>query len=79
MNLRRTMFKLQTALIHQGKPVKINQAQSYFQDSGKMVTKYMLRIPGEGDGKDVTILETYKAAEVVQMLAGMLNGESDAP
>ena len=79
MNLRRLMFKLQTALIRKGKPVKINQSQSYFQDTGRMVTKYMLKIPNEDGGKDVTILETYKTAEVVQMLADMLNGESDAP
>lgn len=79
MNLRRLMFKLQTALIHQGKPVKINQSQSYFQDTGRMVTKYMLKIPNADGGKDVTILETYRAVEVVQTLADLLNGESDAP
>lgn len=76
MNLRRLMFKLQTALIHKGKPVKINQSQSYFKETGRMVTKYMLKIINDG-GKDVTVLETYKASEVVQMLADMLNGESD--
>lgn len=79
MNLRRLMFKLQTALIHQGKLVKINQSQSYFKDIGRMVTKYVLKVPNEDGGKDVTILETYKAAEVVQTLADMLNGECDDP
>lgn len=65
VNLRRTMYKLQTALCKNGVFVKINQKQNYFEEAGRMVTKYIVKI-----GKE-TVLETYKQAEVVKTLAEM--------
>lgn len=68
MNLRRTIYKLQTALCQKGVYVKINQTQHYSEKSERMVTKYIVKI-----GKD-TILETYQQAEVVKALAEMYGG-----
>lgn len=68
MNLRRTMYKLQTALCQESVYVKINQQQRYSEKSGRMVTKYIVKI-----GKE-TVLETYQQAEVVKTLAEMYGG-----
>lgn len=68
MNLRRTMYKLQTALCQKGIYVKINQQQSYSDRSERMVTKYIMKI-----GKE-TVLETYQQAEVVKTLVEMYGG-----
>lgn len=68
MNLRRTIYKLQTALCKKGVYVKINQQQHYSEKSERMVTRYVVKI-----GKD-TILETYQQAEVVKVLAEMYGG-----
>lgn len=65
MNIRRTMYKLQTALCQKGVFVKINQQQHYSERSERMVTKYILK-----NGKE-TILETYQQADVVKALAEM--------
>lgn len=68
MNLRRTMYKLQTALCQKGIYVKINQQQHYAEKSERMVTKYIVKID------KVTILETYQQAEVVKKLADIYGG-----
>lgn len=65
MNLRRTMYKLQTALLQKGVAVKIDQKQHYSERTQRMVTKYIVKI-----GKDI-VLETYQAADVVKKLAEM--------
>ena len=42
MNIRTTVYKLQKALLMQGRKIKINQIQAYFQKVGKMITKYIV-------------------------------------
>lgn len=42
MNIRTTVYKLQKALLMQGRKIKINQIQAYSQKVGKMITKYIV-------------------------------------
>ncbi len=78
MNLKRLMYKLQTALLCKGVKVKINQFQSYSEQSKRMITKYVLTVPKqEGDKiKNEKLLESYRLSEVVQKLAELLRGGS---
>lgn len=79
MNLRHTMYKLQTALLQKGVRVKINQYQVWSEKSKRMVTKYVLsimRIVNEKE-KYVPILESYQIPYVVKKLAEMYRGESN--
>lgn len=78
MNLKRLMYKLQTALLCKGVRVKINQFQSYSEQSKRMITKYVLTIPKQhGDKiKNEKLLESYRLSEVVQKLAELLWGGS---
>lgn len=79
MNLKRLVYKLQTALLQQGMKVKINQFQSYSEQNKRMITKYVLtttRQHGE-KVKDEKLLESYRLSEVVQKLAELLRGESE--
>lgn len=78
MNLKRLMYKLQTALLCKGVRVKINQFQSYSEESKRMITKYVLTVPKqEGDKiKNEKLLESYRLSEVVQKLAELLRGGS---
>lgn len=78
MNLKRLMYKLQTALLCKGVRVKINQFQSYSEQSKRMITKYVLTVPKqEGDKiKNEKLLESYRLSEVVQKLAELLRGGS---
>lgn len=78
MNLKRLMYKLQTALLCKGIKVKINQFQSYSEQSKRMITKYVLTVPKqEGDKiKNEKLLESYRLSEVVQKLAELLWGGS---
>lgn len=76
MNIRRLMYKLQTALNMRGKRVKINQFQHWSDKQERMVTKYvatMERVNAK-DGKThvVTICESYQAADIVQAFANLL-------
>lgn len=77
MNMRNTMYKLQTALCLRGDKVKINQFQCYSEQSGRMITKYVLVIPKQhGDKiKNEKLLESYRLSEVVQKLAELLRGD----
>lgn len=78
MNLRRTANKLQQALAQKGRYIKINQFQSYSERAERMVTKFVLsekRIV-RGKAKNVTIMESYRMADVVKKLAE-LYGEAD--
>lgn len=77
MNLRRTMYKLQTALCQQGRYIKINQMQAYSPRAERMVTKYVLtekQMTPIGKMKTVTLLETYQVADVVKFLADEYGG-----
>lgn len=78
MNLKALMYKLQTALLCKGVKVKINQFQSYSEQSKRMITKYVLTIPKQhGDKiKNEKLLESYRLSEVVQKLAELLRGGS---
>ena len=60
MNLRQTMYKLQTALCQKGIYIKINQKQHFSEKAGRMVTKYVLQEKQTQNGKNkkVTPLET---------------------
>lgn len=71
MNIRRTMYKLQTALCAQGVRVKINQRQRWSDRTEKMVTRYIVVLDGD------TIIETYHPHEVVIALAELLTGGDD--
>lgn len=78
MNLKRLVYKLQTALLCKGIKVRINQFQSYSEQSKRMITKYVLTVPKqEGDKiKNEKLLESYRLSEVVQKLAELLRGGS---
>lgn len=79
MNIKKLAYKLQTALCQKGRYIRINQFQSYSEKAERMVTKYVLtenRTMESGKRKNVTILETYKMADIVKTLAE-LYGESD--
>lgn len=68
MNLRKTMYKIQTALCQQGRYIKINQRQFYTEEAGRMLTKYIIMEGSE------TLLEAYKPADVVKFLADEYGG-----
>lgn len=78
MNLKRLMYKLQTALLCKGVRVKINQFQSYSEESKRMITKYVLTVPKQHGDKirNEKLLESYRLSEVVQKLAELLRGGS---
>lgn len=79
-SLRQTANKLQTALCHQGRYIKINQHQTYSQRSERMVTKFVvqeIRETPNGKKKSFTILETYQLADVVKKLAALYGGDTD--
>ncbi|WP_419171139.1 hypothetical protein [Negativibacillus massiliensis] len=78
MNLKRLMYKMQTALLCKGVRVKINQFQSYSELSKRMITKYVLTVPKQEEDKikNEKLLESYRLSEVVQKLAELLRGGS---
>lgn len=78
MNLKVLMYKLQTALLCKGIKVKINQYQSYSEESKRMITKYVLTVPKQEEDKikNEKLLESYRLSEVVQKLAELLRGGS---
>ena len=68
--------KLQKALTMNGRYITINQNQFYSEKLEKMCTKYVLKEKMEIDGKmkDMTLLETFRMVDVVNLLADLLNG-----
>ena len=77
MNMRRLMYKLQTALCMRGIKIKINQRQSWSEKNERMVSKYVV-LKEVYDKKQrrtkyETVLESYQAADVVKYLAGLLD------
>lgn len=77
MNLFALARKLQRALILQGRPIKINQTQVWFEETGRMVTKYTVSKPTtdkKGKKKDQMLLESFRLDEVVKFLASLLDG-----
>lgn len=77
VNLRATTFKLQKALLMQGRKVKINQMQAYSSKAEKMITKYVVIESRELKGriKNKTLLETYSMVDVVKLLASLYRGD----
>lgn len=77
MNIRRLMYKLQTALCVRGTKIKINQRQTWSEKSERMVTKYVILKETfdkrQQRMKYETVLESYQAADVVKYLAGLLD------
>ena len=81
MNLRRLSNKLQLALCQKGRYIRINQYQSYSERVERMVTKFVLterRMTETGEMKNFTILETYRMADVVKILAELYGGADEA-
>lgn len=79
-SLRQLAKKLQTALCHRGRYIKINQHQAYSEKQGRMVTKYVIqenRTTSTGKQKSFTILETYQLADVVKKLAAIYGGDDE--
>ena len=68
--------KLQKALTMNGRYITINQNQFYSDKLEKMCTKYVLKEKMEIDDKmqNVTLLETFRMVDVVNLLADLLNG-----
>ena len=77
MNIKRLMYKLQTALCMRGEKIKINQRQSWSEKNERMVTKYVIQKEvfdkKQQRMKYETILESYQAADVVKHLAALLD------
>ena len=78
MNLKGLMYKLQNALLCKGVKVKINQFQSYSEQSKPMITKYVLTMPRQPGNKikNEKLLESYRISDVVQTWAELLRSES---
>lgn len=77
MNLLALARKLQRALIARGRPIKINQSQIWFDETGRMVTKYKVSEPfttEDGKKKDQKLIESFHLDEVVKFLASLLDG-----
>ena len=71
MNARRLMYKLQAALCAKGVCVRINLRQSWIERDGRNVAVSRYTVVGDANE---TIIETYKAVEVVKALAELLVG-----
>ncbi len=73
MNIKRTIKKLQTALIQKGVIYKINTYQFFCEEQNRMITGYKVteRQPykkknGEMSEKDVELLNTCSQVEVLK-------------
>ena len=79
MNIRRTMYKLQSALVQKGIRIKIDQRQVWSEKHRRMNTKYVLSTLAMVDGKlkTKTLLETYQPAEAVKVLAELYGRAQD--
>ena len=76
MNLKGLAYKLQKALLQQGRQIKINQYQHYSEEHQKIYTKYVLKecVSNGKKRKDITLLQTFSLIDVVNSLADILNG-----
>ena len=78
MNIRSTAYRLQKALLVQGRKTKINQIQAYSPKAERMITKYIVIESKElsfGRIKNETLLETYSMVDVVKLLADLYRGD----
>ncbi len=77
MSIRRTIKKLQTALIQSGRIYKIGTYQFYSKEQNRMITGYRVterqlyrKKNGEMSEKDVELLNTCSKVEVLRWFAG---------
>lgn len=79
MNIRRTMYKLQSALVQKSIRIKIDQRQVWSEKHQRMNTKYVLStlVMVDGKLKTKTLLETYQPAEAVKVLAELYGRAQD--
>lgn len=79
MNIRRTMYKLQSALVQKGIRIKIDQRQVWSEKHQRMNTKYVLStlVMVDGKLKTKTLLETYQPSEAVKVLAELYGRTDD--
>lgn len=79
MNLNAMAKRIQSALVHKGVHVSINQYQHYSDKAERMVTKFVITTPrfveAEKKIKNVTICESYQMIDVVKKLAGLLKDD----
>lgn len=79
MNLNAMAKRMQSALVHKGVHVSINQYQHYSDKAERMVTKFVITTPrfveAEKKIKNVTICESYQMIDVVKKLAGLLKDD----
>lgn len=77
MNLHAMARKMQTALSMRGRHIKINQYQSWSDQAGRMVTKFVVceKQMTDGKAKDTIICESYKMSDVVLALSRLLKDD----
>lgn len=75
MNLRGIMKKLQTALLHVGVVIRVNQKQWYSQEQNRLLTQYTVITnvqqkdkQGRWKEREYEILKTHSPIEVIQCL-----------
>lgn len=80
MNLKGKIKKLQTAIMHQGLIVTINQTQFYSEEQKRLINVYRLATKvtyiknnGETGTKDYEILNTCSAVDLVMCLVDIYN------
>ena len=78
MNIRSTAYRLQKALLVQGRKIKINQMQTYSTKAERMITKYIVIESKElssGGIKNETLLESCSMVDVVKLLSNLYRGD----
>lgn len=77
MNIRKTINKLQSALIAKGYIYKINTYQFYSEQQNRMITGYRImekqtyrKKNGEMSAKDVELLNSCSQVEVLKWFVG---------
>ena len=76
MRLMPIISKLQRALLQKGRKIKVNQIQIYSERRNAMLTRYTVIEKQVVDDvrKNVTLLETFKALDVVNLLKEINGG-----
>lgn len=76
MRLMPIISKLQRSLLQKGRMIKVNQTQMYSERRNAMLTRYTVIEKQTIDDvkKNVTLLETFKALDVVNLLKEINGG-----
>lgn len=69
MGLRKTADNLLIALNRSGQSVRMEQKTFFSRKYERIMTKYTVKRTNPATGKKEKLLQTYKLAEVVQLLA----------